>query len=187
MRYSEELCTFHERNKEQEHHRTDHRHNNGTERPVRNNPQHLEEVSPDHRADNTDDNIAEEPETASFHDMCGNPSCYEADEEKPNDVHMVPMTERRTISYRGTCMYSSYRCTNALRASPAKRGSPVNTRERIRMRGERACNKRFSSPRIHLWLGRKDSNLRMGASKAPALPLGDSPANSNFTSNEEGM
>jgi hypothetical protein len=25
------------------------------------------------------------------------------------------------------------------------------------------------------WLGREDSNLRMGESKSPALPLGDAP------------
>ena len=32
-----------------------------------------------------------------------------------------------------------------------------------------------SEPRRALWLGRKDSNLRMAAPKAAALPLGDSP------------
>jgi hypothetical protein len=26
-----------------------------------------------------------------------------------------------------------------------------------------------------IWLGREDSNLRMGESKSPALPLGDAP------------
>ena len=32
-----------------------------------------------------------------------------------------------------------------------------------------------SSEASSAWLGRKDSNLRMAASKAAALPLGDSP------------
>jgi hypothetical protein len=35
----------------------------------------------------------------------------------------------------------------------------------------------FSEPRT-AWLGREDSNLRMGESKSPALPLGDAPMTS---------
>jgi hypothetical protein len=34
--------------------------------------------------------------------------------------------------------------------------------------------KKFSETRT-AWLGREDSNLRMGESKSPALPLGDAP------------
>lgn len=34
--------------------------------------------------------------------------------------------------------------------------------------------KKFSKIRTG-WLGREDSNLRMGESKSPALPLGDAP------------
>jgi hypothetical protein len=34
--------------------------------------------------------------------------------------------------------------------------------------------KKFSETR-NGWLGREDSNLRMGESKSPALPLGDAP------------
>jgi hypothetical protein len=34
--------------------------------------------------------------------------------------------------------------------------------------------KKFSETR-NAWLGREDSNLRMGESKSPALPLGDAP------------
>ena len=37
-----------------------------------------------------------------------------------------------------------------------------------------------SEPRRAPWLGRKDSNLRMAAPKAAALPLGDSPRNDRW-------
>jgi hypothetical protein len=35
-------------------------------------------------------------------------------------------------------------------------------------------SRKFSKTR-NAWLGREDSNLRMGESKSPALPLGDAP------------
>ena len=38
--------------------------------------------------------------------------------------------------------------------------------------------KRKFSENRNGWLGREDSNLRMGESKSPALPLGDAPIDS---------
>jgi hypothetical protein len=35
--------------------------------------------------------------------------------------------------------------------------------------------RRIFSETRNAWLGREDSNLRMGESKSPALPLGDAP------------
>jgi hypothetical protein len=40
--------------------------------------------------------------------------------------------------------------------------------------GELAGFRHYSD--VRKWLGREDSNLRMAASKAAALPLGDAPA-----------
>jgi hypothetical protein len=41
-------------------------------------------------------------------------------------------------------------------------------------RGFLIQRRKFSETR-NAWLGREDSNLRMGESKSPALPLGDAP------------
>src|SRR3990167_2538319 len=46
-------------------------------------------------------------------------------------------------------------------------------RRRIKPRQTRAPGTRVTG---QAWLGRQDSNLRMAASKAAALPLGDAPA-----------
>ena len=46
-----------------------------------------------------------------------------------------------------------------------------------------AQNTNFVKKRVKKWLGREDSNLRMPAPKAGALPLGDAPKDSRLNVN----
>jgi len=64
-----------------------------TRLPSRAEAQEPEEETSEQCANDADDEVADQSETAAAHDLAGQPTGHDADDQEPNDTHMaLPFT-----------------------------------------------------------------------------------------------
>jgi len=79
------LCSLDEPQDEQQDHRTDDGRNDGTDQAAADgNPKHASKISSNHRADDADDDIADQAKPTTFYDLPGQPA-GNCPDHKPND------------------------------------------------------------------------------------------------------
>src|SRR4029077_15459617 len=77
----------------EQHHRTDHRHDELAQEAGGGQPEESEEESAQDGANPPATRAARQPDPSSLGDLTGQPACAEADEQKPHQVH------RRTVRH----------------------------------------------------------------------------------------